>query len=107
MRLLPGPAGSPLALLALLALVGSGLVGCFGSKNVNEGCDEVAEYQSSLNAPGIQVPDGLVAPGQASGYLVPPGTGAELRGAACLARPPPYFRPDPSAAPPGAPADAK
>lgn len=85
--------------LVLLALLGSALAGCFGSRNADDRCDEPAEYQASLNAPGVQVPEGLVAPSQASGYTVPPASGAELRGAACLARPPPFFRPEPAAAP--------
>lgn len=86
----------------MLALLAGSLAGCFGGKNVNDACDEVAEYQSSLDAPGLRVPEGLSAPGQASGYVVPPAADAELRGAACLARPPPYFRPDPGVAPAGA-----
>lgn len=98
MTLRPGPRSR----LVLLVLLAGSLAGCFGGKNVDDGCDEVAEYQSSLDAPGLRLPEGLVAPSQASGYVVPSATGAELRGAACLARPPPYFRPDPAVAPPGA-----
>ena len=88
----------------MLALLAGSLAGCFGGKNVNERCDDVAEYQASRDVSGLKVPEGLVAPGQASGYAVPPASGAELRGAACLARPPPYFRPDPTAAPAQPPA---
>jgi uncharacterized lipoprotein len=84
----------------LAVLLASSLAGCFGSKKVDERCDDVAEYQASRDASSIQTPEGLVAPSQSSGYVVPPASGAELRGAACLARPPPYFRPDPAAAPP-------
>jgi uncharacterized lipoprotein len=84
---------------ALLALLAGSLAGCFGSKNVDDRCDDAAEYQASRDASGIRVPEGLAAPNQASGYTVPPASGAELRGAACLARPPPYFRPDSAAAP--------
>ncbi len=94
MRPLPGVL--PALLLPVLAV---SLAGCFGSKDVNDRCDDVAEYQSSRDASAIQVPEGLAAPSQASGYAVPPASGAELRGAACLARPPPYFRPEPPAAP--------
>jgi uncharacterized lipoprotein len=86
--------------LALMASLATLLAGCFGSRNVDDRCDEVSEYQASRSVPGLQTPEGLVAPNRASGYAVPPASGAELRGAACLARPPPYFRPDPSAAPP-------
>jgi len=87
----------------LAVLLASSLAGCFGSKEVDERCDDVAEYQASQDAAGIQTPEGLVAPSQSSGYVVPPASGAELRGAACLARPPPYFRPDPAAVPPSPP----
>ncbi len=76
------------------------LAGCFRTKDVNARCDDVAEYQSARDVPGLKLPAGLAAPGQSSGYVVPPASGAELRGAACLARPPPYFRPEPPAAPP-------
>jgi uncharacterized lipoprotein len=93
--------------LALLGLLGTALAGCFGGKNVDDRCDEVAEYQASRSVPGLQTPEGLVAPNRASGYAVPPAAEAELKGAACLARPPPYFRPDPSAAPPVRPAPAE
>ncbi|MBL8200665.1 MAG: hypothetical protein JNK40_06815 [Chromatiales bacterium] len=91
--------------VVLLVLLSASLAGCFGgSKNVDARCNDVAEYQASRDVPGVQVPEGLVAPNRASVYVVPPATEAELRGAACLARPPPYFRPDPAAAtPPPAP----
>jgi len=92
---MPGAGARPL----LLALLGSALAGCFGGKDVKDACNQVAEYQASVDASGIQVPDGLAAPDKGSGYVVPPGTGVELQGAACLARPPPYFRPEPAPAP--------
>lgn len=96
-------AGRPGPVLALLAVSLAGnLAGCFGGKNVDEGCDEVAEYQASRTAPALQAPEGLEAPGRASGYVVPPGLEIEIRGAACLARPPPFFRPDSAPAPAGA-----
>jgi len=92
-------------LLALLpAVLAGSLAGCFGSRNANDRCDEVAEYQASRDASGLKVPEGLAAPNKASGYVVPPASGAELQGAACLARPPPYFRPQPPGAPASPPA---
>lgn len=104
LRDLPPPGRTPAgrAGLVLLALVGVSLAGCFGTKNVNAHCDDPAEYQASRTAPGVQAPAGLAAPNRASGYVVPPASEAELRGAACLARPPPYFRVEPAAPPPGA-----
>jgi len=95
-----------LAVLTLASLAGA-LTGCFGGKNPDAHCDDPAEYQASTSVPAIQAPDGLTAPGKASGYSVPgsPDT-AEVRGSACLARPPDYFREDPGVAPTPAPAPA-
>jgi uncharacterized lipoprotein len=92
--------------VALLpAVLAGSLAGCSGSsKASNERCDEVAEYQASRDAPGLNVPEGLAAPNKASVYTVPPASGAELQGAPCLARPPPYFRPEPPGAPASPPA---
>jgi len=90
-------------LLAPLVLVCAALVGCFSSKDPNEGCDDVSEYQSSRSVPGIVVPEGLVAPSHSSAFVVPDGAtsgdpeGAR-RGAACLARPPDFFSKDPAPA---------
>ena len=83
--------------IPLAILLSGALAGCFGGKNVDEGCADLAEYQSSANAPRIRTPEGLTPPAQSSGYVVPPGEDEEPRGASCLARPPPYFRPDPAA----------
>lgn len=88
--------------LGLVALAAAALAGCFGGKDTKNRCDEPAEYQASTSVPGLTTPEGLAAPARASGYTLPPATGAELRGAACLARPPPYFRPEAPAAPAGA-----
>lgn len=102
MKFLIGPRRLPLILVSLLA---SALAGCFGgAKNVDERCNDVAEYQASRTAPGVQVPEGLAAPGKGTTYAVPPDAGADVKGAACLARPPPYFRPEPAAAPAAEPA---
>jgi len=91
-------------LIASVVLAATSLAGCFGGKNLDEECVELAEYQASINAPGIRAPEGMTLPGQTSGYVVPPGVDPEPKGTACLARPPPYFRPDPAAAPaPAAP----
>lgn len=91
------PPGWPTAVV--LALLGCSLAGCFGgNKNVNARCDDPSEYQASRNLPGITVPEGLVAPSQATTFDIPPGTeGVAVKGAACLARPPPFFRPEPAA----------
>ena len=89
--------------VALLLLSGA-LSGCFGGKNPDARCNDVSEYQRSGSVPDVVVPDGLVTPSRESAYLVPPanpnGEAALMsRGAACLARPPDYFRKDPLVAP--------
>lgn len=100
--------GYRLPVLALLAgAVPLVLAGCFGAKKADdEHCNDVAEYQSSRSVPGVKVPDGLVTPGKGSGYAVPaPTAEAQVQGAACLARPPGYFRKEapPAAAATGTP----
>jgi uncharacterized lipoprotein len=104
------PAGRRWSLLALLILVSGALAGCFSSKNSNERCDDVSEYQSSRSVPGVVVPDGLSAPSHSSVFVVPPAgaeaAGGDLSGdsaavqpgAACLPRPPDFFRKDPAPA---------
>jgi len=93
-----------------LILAACGLAGCFSSKDPNEGCDDVSEYQASRSVPDIVVPDGLSAPGHSSAFVVPPATAAAAGGdvpgaapapqprAACLPRPPDFFRRDPAPA---------
>ncbi|MEO8224361.1 MAG: hypothetical protein ABI661_06110 [Gammaproteobacteria bacterium] len=85
------------------------LAGCFSAKDPNARCNDSSEYQEATSVPGITVPDGLAAPSQASSYAIAPASGsADVTGAACLARPPDYFRKDPAAAaPPAAPPPAK
>ena len=91
---------SVLAPLVALAVLGCSVTGCFGGKNPDGRCNEVAEYQLSGSVPDLVVPDGLVAPNRESGYSVPAaGANPEADGAACLARPPEYFRQEPPAAP--------
>lgn len=95
---------SVLAPLVALFLLSGALTGCFGGKNPDAHCDDVAEYQASRSVPDIVAPDGLVTPTLESGYSVPaPTANAEadllVRGAACLARPPDYFKKDPAVAP--------
>jgi uncharacterized lipoprotein len=86
-------------LVALVALGGI-LTGCFGGKNSDARCDDVSEYQLAGSVPPVVAPDGLAAPSRGSGYVVPPLEGnPEVDGAACLARPPDYFRKE-AAAPP-------
>ncbi|MEO8444638.1 MAG: hypothetical protein ABI567_06510 [Gammaproteobacteria bacterium] len=81
------------------------LAGCFSAKDPNAHCSDISEYQQSTSVPDITIPEGLTAPGQASSYTVPPAAADQaLQGAACLARPPDYFRKDPAAAPAAAPA---
>jgi uncharacterized lipoprotein len=75
------------------------LPGCFSSKNPDEHCNDVSEYQGSRSVPGIVVPEGLAEPSRSTAFVVPPAAGdaAELAetGAACLSRPPDFFRRDP------------
>ena len=95
----PAP-GAALA-LGLLALP---LAGCFGTKDLNARCNDVSEYQASVDAPPVVAPPNLKLPAQTSGYGVPPEAGKAAAGAACLARPPRYFRDAPAAtAQPGTP----
>ncbi len=85
--------------LVLAALVG-GLTGCFGGKNPDARCDDVSEYQLATSLPLVVTPDGLAAPNRGSGYVIPPQVAdAQVDGAACLARPPDYFRKDPGPPP--------
>ncbi len=85
--------------MILAALVG-GLTGCFGGKNPDARCDDVSEYQLATSLPLVVTPDGLAAPSRGSGYVIPPQVAdAQVDGAACLARPPDYFRRDPGPSP--------
>ena len=84
-------------LLALAILAGA-MAGCFGGKNPDARCNEVEQYQSAGTVPLVVAPDGLTAPPRGSGYAIPvPGANPQVDGAACLARPPDYFRIDPAA----------
>ena len=80
--------------VAVLALLAGSLAGCFGGKNVNERCDDLAEYQASRDVSGLKVPEGLAAgrvgatalPGDAvlrrqlaDVHLAPPPTAATWR----------------------------
>lgn len=88
-----------LAGLVLAGLVG-GLTGCFGGKNPDARCNAVSEYQQATSIPLVVAPDGLTAPNRGSGYVVPPPVAdAKVDEAACLARPPDYFRKDPGVPP--------
>lgn len=86
--------------LVALIVLGGALTGCFGGKNSAARCNDVEEYQLAGSVPRVVAPDGLQTPSQGSGYPVPPpGANPEVDGAACLARPPDYFRKDPVAPP--------
>jgi uncharacterized lipoprotein len=106
------PAGSDWCRALLIAGLCTALGGCFSAKNPNARCDDPSEYQESTGVAGLKVPEGLETPSQASGYAVPPApapqgqppAGPAVPGAACLARPPAYFRQDPATAPAAAPA---
>jgi uncharacterized lipoprotein len=84
-----------------LALACAALASCFSAKDPNEGCDDISEYQASRSVPGIVLPEGLSAPNHSSSFVVPPGGAmagdpeAPQPGAACLSRPPDFFRKDP------------
>ncbi len=83
-----------------MVILGGTLTSCFGGKNSAARCDDVEEYQLAGSVPLVVAPDGLTAPSRGSGYVVPPpGASPEVEGAACLARPPDYFRQDPAAPP--------
>ena len=89
---------SPPAALFVLVVLSGALTGCFGGKNPDARCNDAAEYQLSGSVPDVVAPDGLVAPNRDSGYTVPAAVAnAQVDGAACLARPPDYFRKDPAA----------
>lgn len=95
---------SPRVTVFILVVLSGALSGCFGGKNPDARCKDVAEYQLSDSVPLVVAPDGLVTPNRESGYSVTAAVAkaeAELlaRGAACLERPPDYFRKDPAAAP--------
>jgi uncharacterized lipoprotein len=93
-----------------LILAACVLAGCFSSKDPNKGCDDVSEYQASRSVPGIVVPEGLSAPSHSSTFVVPPAgattAGGDAPGAAsasqawaaCLPRPPDFFRREPAPA---------
>ena len=80
------------------------LAGCFGSKDLDARCNDVSEYQASRDVAPVVAPPNLKLPAQTSGYGVPPDPGKAADGAACLARPPRYFRDAPAT--PGQPAPA-
>jgi len=84
----------------VLAVLAGGLTGCFGGKNPDARCDAVSEYQRATSIPLVVAPDGLTVPNRGSSYVIPPqAADAQVDGAACLARPPDYFRKDPGAPP--------
>jgi uncharacterized lipoprotein len=86
--------------LVTLVAVSVALPGCFGGKNPDARCNDVEQYRSASTVPLVVAPDGLTAPARGSGYAVPePGSSGDVDGAACLARPPDYFRSDPPAPP--------
>ncbi len=87
--------------LLAAAVLGVALSGCFAGSDPNAHCSDPAEYQASSSVPGVTAPEGLAAPNRTSGYEVPE-LATEVpnaAGAACLARPPDFFRKDPVAAP--------
>lgn len=96
---------SPVAVLVVL--MGMALTGCFGGKASNARCDDVAEYQLARSVPLLVAPDGLLTPSHSSSYTIPPpGASPEVDGAACLSRPPDYFKTPvvgPAASPPANP----
>lgn len=94
MTVMPHPA-IPRSWIVALALLGGGLTGCFGGKNPDARCNDVAEYQLATSIPLVVVPDGLSAPNRGTGYVIPlPAANSDIDGVACLARPPDYFRKD-------------
>ncbi len=99
------PAGRALGASLALSLLCAALSGCFSAKDSNARCSDPSEYQKAGSVTGVVVPEGLAAPGQASSYTVPPAARSqEVAGAACLGRPPDYFRKDPGAVAPPDPA---
>ena len=90
--------------LLMVVVCGSSLAGCswfgFGSKAPD--CKSIEEYQNSANLPPVTVPPDLNRPDEHGGLKIPAGPlPAEplSDNAACLARPPDYFKkPTPAAA---------
>lgn len=81
------------------------VAGCFSAKNPDANCNDVSEYQSSTEVPAIVIPKSLSAPTESGSFAVPPARQAaqsgqpkleqqRVPGAACLARPPDFFRKD-------------
>ena len=93
--------------LLAAAVLGVALSGCFSARDPDAHCSDPEEYQTSSSVPDVTAPEGLATPNRTSGYGIPalaaksgsgeanPGAG----GAACLARPPDFFRKDPATAP--------
>ncbi len=91
--------------MVMVAFCGTVLAGCswFGSKAPE--CKSIEEYQSSANLPPVTVPPGLNRPDEPGVLKIPAGPlPAEplSDNAACLARPPDYFK---KAPPPVKPAN--
>ena len=80
--------------LIIISVTGLLLGGCFFSRNTAD-CRSVQEYQESVAVNPVVVPPTLSAPDQSSKLVIPKEplpTRPLAETAACLARPPDYFR---------------
>ncbi len=103
--------------LGAVVLLSALAAGCFSAKNPDANCNDVSEYQSSTEVPAIVIPKSLSAPTESGSFAVPPARQVaqsqsgqskseqpkseqpkseqqRVPGAACLARPPDFFRKD-------------
>jgi pilus assembly protein FimV len=109
--------GRARALLPVVVVVATTLGGCSWGRSAPD-CRSVEEYQDSQDLPPVRVPEGLSKPEEPNRLKIPAGPAPQqplAANAACLPRPPDYFRKTPPGAagaesskpaplPPGAPA---
>lgn len=83
-------------LILPVALVASGLAGCFGGDGVS--CEDPKVYATSRSAPPVRVPEGLSVPDESAALQIPSGeplaVPAEGEPMPCLEEPPDFFEED-------------
>jgi hypothetical protein len=92
--------GRALALVAVVVLAATTLGGCSWGRSAPD-CRSVEQYQDSQDLPPVRVPEGLSKPEEPNRLKIPAGPAPQqplAANAACLPRPPDYFRKTPPGA---------